>query len=143
MRSQPKTKAKPGPKAGATKTAPKKPAATKAAPKKATIATKTKPGAPKKRAKEDSENESEDDSFSRASAHDDTLLSNTPPSNKKPKKAPAPKKMGAKPLREIENDAINEAIDASLILDGADEAKPKKGAKGAKSTEQYQKVRPD
>lgn len=69
--------------------------------------------------------------------HDDTLLSATPPSAKKQKKAPAPKKMGAKPLREIENEAIAEAIDASMNLDGTDEPKPKKGSK---STEQYQKV---
>lgn len=47
--------------------------------------------------------------------------------------------MGSKPLREIENEAISEAIDASMHLNGADEPEPKP-KKGSKSTEQYQKV---
>ncbi len=71
------------------------------------------------------------------SLHDDSLLSNTPPSAKKQKKAPVPKKTGAKPLREVENEAIMEAIDASMHLDGRHESKPKKGSK---STETYQKL---
>ena len=45
--------------------------------------------------------------------------------------------MASKPLREIENEAINEAIDASMNLDGSDEAKPKKKGKAG---EEYQKV---
>ena len=71
-----------------------------------------------------------------ASLHDDSILSATPPSAKKQKKL-APKKLGAKPLREIENEAISEAIDASMMLDGSRDEKPKKGSK---ATEQYQKV---
>ena len=89
----------------------------------------------KKRPKPDTEDE---DSEGDPSLHDDSLLSNTPPSAKGPKKARGPKKMGAKPLREIENEAIAEAIDASMMVDGADEPKVKKGSK---STETYQKVR--
>ena len=46
--------------------------------------------------------------------------------------------MGAKPLREVENEAIAEAIESSMMMDGTDEPKPKKGSK---STETYQKVR--
>ena len=45
--------------------------------------------------------------------------------------------MGAKPLREVENEAIAEAIDASMIMDGVDEPKAKKSSK---ATETYQKV---
>ncbi len=88
----------------------------------------------KKRPKPDTEDE---DSEGDPSLHDDSLLSNTPPSAKRPKKASAPKKMGAKPLREVENEAIAEAIDASMMMDGVDEPKAKKGSK---STETYQKV---
>ena len=88
----------------------------------------------KKRPKPGTEDE---DSEADPSLHDNSLLSNTPPSAKRPKKAPGPKKMGAKPLREVENEAIAEAIDASMIVDGADEPKAKKGSK---STETYQKV---
>ena len=88
----------------------------------------------KKRQKPDTEDE---DSEGGPSIHDDSLLSNTPPSAKRPKKAPGPKRMGAKPLREVENEAIAEAIDASLVMDGVDEPKAKKGSK---STETYQKV---
>ena len=88
----------------------------------------------KKRPKPDTEDE---DSENDPSLHDDSLLSNTPPSAKRPKKAPGPKKMGAKPLREVENEAIAEAIDASMMMDGVDEPKAKKGSK---STETYQKV---
>ena len=95
---------------------------------------KTKPAASKKRPKPDTEDE---DSASDPSLHDASLLSVTPPSNKKQKKAPAPKKMGSKPLREIENEAIAEAIDASMHFDGADDPKPKKGSK---ATETYQKL---
>ena len=91
---------------------------------------------PKKRPKPDTEDE--DSEVDRdPSLHDDSLLSNTPPSAKRPKKAPGPKKMGAKPLREVENEAIAEAIDASMMMDGVDEPKAKKGSK---STETYQKV---
>ena len=132
---QPKTKAKaaPKPKAVTSKPAPKKPAASKPGPRKTQTTLKTKSAASKKRPKPDTEDENED---SDPIPGDDTLLSNTPPSAKKQKKAPVPKKIGAKPLREIENDAIAEAIEVSM-LDGADDPKPKKGSK---ATEQYQKL---
>ena len=64
------------------------------------------------------------------SMHDDTLLSNTPPSAKKQKKAPASKKGGSQPLAELEND--------SYAVDGAEDPKPKTAKKGA--TDQYQKL---
>lgn len=109
----------------------------KAAPKKAAVAPKPpklsqttlkpkKPAASKKRPKPDTEDE---DSGSEPSIRDDSLLSNTPPSAKKQKKASVPKKKAAKPLQEVENDAMG--------LDGVEETKAKKGSK---STETYQKV---
>lgn len=64
------------------------------------------------------------------SMHDDTLLSNTPPSAKKQKKAPAAKKAASQPLAEMENE--------SYAVDGAAEGKPKATKKGA--TDQYQKL---
>lgn len=58
----------------------------------------------------------------------------TPPSAKKQKRATAPKKSGATPLQENENEAFG--------TDGISDAKPDpKAKKGSKSTEQYQKVR--
>ena len=48
--------------------------------------------------------------------------------------------MGAKPLREIENEAIREAIDASMVFDGADDEPLAKPKSGSKSTETYQKL---
>lgn len=63
------------------------------------------------------------------SNHDDSLLSNTPPTSK-PKKAPAPKKTASQPLAEMENE--------SYAVDGAPEPKPKAAKKGA--TDQYQKL---
>ena len=87
----------------------------------------------KKRPKADS-----DDDEGLSSSHADSLLSATPPSAKKQKKAQGLKKVGAKPLREIENEAISEAIDASMVVDGATDTKAKKGSK---ATEQYQKAR--
>ncbi|KAI4157081.1 MAG: hypothetical protein L6R39_000795 [Caloplaca ligustica] len=109
----------------------------KAAPKKAAVAPKPpklsqttlkpkKPAASKKRPKPDTEDE---DSGSEPSIRDDSLLSNTPPSAKKQKKASVPKKKAAKPLQEVENDAMG--------LDGVEETKAKKGSK---STETYQKL---
>lgn len=130
--SNPKTqkiKAKAAPKA-----APKKAAAPKAAPKPRKpkeITSKPKAAAKasisKKRAKPDTEDE--DSAPEAASLHDDTLLSATPPSAKKQKKDPAPKKKAGKPLQPRENEAPS--------FDGAAEPKPKKGS----ATEQYQKVR--
>ena len=67
--------------------------------------------APKKRKKADSEDEDDEPSRDRASMHDDTLLSATPPSAGK--KAPAKKKAkGKEPLATLENGAM---------LDGADD----------------------
>lgn len=99
---------------------------------------KAKSDASKKRPKPDSENEDSEEED--PSLHDDSLLSNTPPSAKKQKKAPGPKKIGAKPLREVENEAIREAIDASMVFDGADDEPQAKPKKGSKSTETYQKL---
>ncbi|KAK4695791.1 DNA topoisomerase II, partial [Lecanoromycetidae sp. Uapishka_2] len=126
--------AKPAP-----KVASKKTAAPKAVPKKMSQTTlKAKPAASKKRPKPDSENDDSDDE--NPSLHDNSLLSNTPPSSKKQKKAPRAKKMGAKPLREVENEAIREAIDASMVFDGADDEPDAKPKKGSKATETYQKL---
>ena len=122
------------PKAAAkSKPAPKKALVAKAAPKEMTQTTLKAKTTAKKRPKSNSEDEDEDN----ASLHDDSLLSATPPSAKKQRKAAGPRKMGAKPLREIENEAISEAIDASMILDGSPDAKPNKSSK---ASEQYQKV---
>ncbi|KAI9685554.1 MAG: DNA topoisomerase 2 [Bathelium mastoideum] len=124
---EPASKAKP-------KGAPKKAAAAtsraKAAPKKAAPAkTKTtKAAAPKKRARPVSDNENSDNERAPASLHDDSLLSNTPPSAKKQKKAPAPKKTAAKPLQEVENE--------SLGMDGTVEPKPA----STSATDRYQKL---
>jgi len=84
---------------------------------------KTTKAVPKKRAKADSDNDDDDAAL-------DSSFSHTPPSAKKQKKAPAPKKSSGKPLAELENE--------SLGLDGASEVKPKAKAKTA--TETYQKL---
>ncbi|KAL8737626.1 MAG: hypothetical protein Q9181_001499 [Wetmoreana brouardii] len=112
----------------------------KAVPRKATAAPKAastkmsqttlkpkKPAAPKKRPKPDTEDE--DSTSERPSLHDNSPLSATPPSAKKQKKAPAPKKKASKPLQEVQNEAVS--------FDGAEDPKPKKGSK---STETYQKL---
>ncbi len=85
---------------------------------------KPKATASKKRAKSESENE--DSGPESGSINDDSLLSNTPPSSKKQKKNPAPKKAAGKPLRPVENEGTG--------LDGTTEPKPKK------ESDQYQKV---
>ncbi|KAL8764994.1 MAG: hypothetical protein Q9194_006737 [Teloschistes cf. exilis] len=83
--------------------------------------------APKKRPKPDTEDE--ESASERPSLQDESLLSVTPPKAKKQKKAPVHKKSDAKALREVQNEATG--------LDGAEDAKPKKGSK---STETYQKL---
>lgn len=83
---------------------------------------KTK-AAPKKRAKPDSDDDNDGDSF-------DGDMSNTPPNAKKQKKAPAVKKGGGKPLGEIENDSF-------MQLDGPSEPKT---SKQKTATETYQKL---
>lgn len=108
------------------KAVPKKAApAPKAA--KATIAKKmvqstlktTKPAA-KKRAKAESDEDSDNDV---------SALSNTPPSAKKQKKAPVKKSAGA-PLQDIANESVN--YDEPTV--------PKPAAKKKTATEQYQKL---
>lgn len=99
------------------------------APKKATQTTLSlKPKqASKKRPKPDSDDE--DSAPDVNSVQDDSALSATPPSAKKQKKAPGPKKIGGKPLAELENDAA--------VFD--DDAGPSQ-RKGGKASEQYQKA---
>ncbi|OAQ94789.1 DNA topoisomerase 2 [Purpureocillium lilacinum] len=75
--------------------------------------------ATKKRAKPESDDE---DSFGETSG-----FSHTPPSSKKQKKGPAPKKSSGVPLAELEND--------SMVIDAPAQAKSKKTA-----TETYQKL---
>ncbi|KAF2099707.1 type II DNA topoisomerase [Rhizodiscina lignyota] len=120
--------------------APKPKAKAKAAPKKAAAAPKAKAGAKKltqstlkttktakKRAKPDSDAENTEDEEP-VSFHDASLLSNTPPSSKKQKKAPAPKKAGGKPLQEIANESFG--------MDGTSDPKPAKGS----SSDKYQRL---
>lgn len=124
-------KPKPKPKA-TTKAAPKKAAVAKAPPKKmaqTTLKPKAKATVSKKRSKPDSDDEQP--SPEDISNYDGSILSMTPPSAKKQKRAPAPKKASGKPLQENENEAFD--------LDGAVDPKQKKAS--TKSTDQYQKVR--
>ncbi|RYC58747.1 hypothetical protein CHU98_g7467 [Xylaria longipes] len=116
---EPKPKAK-----AAVKKAAAKPS-TKSAPKKLVQTTlKTAKAAPKKRAKPDSDNDDNDDAA-------DSGFSNTPPSAKKQKRAPAAKKSAGKPLAELENESTG--------FDGISE--PKSKAKSGKTaTETYQKL---
>ncbi|KAI2622244.1 type II DNA topoisomerase [Hypomontagnella submonticulosa] len=108
----------------ATKAAPKKAASkptAKAASKKMVQTTlKTTKTASKKRSKPDSDDDADDDN------NDVSGFSNTPPSSKKQKKAPAAKKSSGAPLAEIEND--------SMVLDDPQPAKKKT------ATEMYQKL---
>ena len=64
-----------------------------------------------------------------ASIHEESLLSATPPSAKKQKKAPGMKKSSGKPLQEIENGAMN----AGNPTGGTSK-------RSSKATDQYQKV---
>jgi DNA topoisomerase-2 len=83
----------------------------------------------KKRPKPESD-EDEDAPSDIDSMHDVSLLSNTPPSTKKQKKAPAAKKGGGKPLYDIENESMN--------FDGGADLQPMTKKKDA--TAQYQKL---
>lgn len=74
--------------------------------------------------------ENSDSDMDRKSLHDASLLSITPPKEKKQKRAPASKKTNAQPLKVIENDGAG--------YDGTDESPRSKKASGA--TEKYQKV---
>ena len=51
-----------------------------------------------------SDDEDEDISIEDAATNDDSVMSHTPPSAKKQKKAPAPKKAAGKPLAPVENE---------------------------------------
>ncbi|KAK0272289.1 DNA topoisomerase 2 [Friedmanniomyces endolithicus] len=117
-------------KAPAKKAAASKP---KAAPKQSIPKATKGAAAPKtkKRSKPESDGENSDVD---AHANDDSLISNTPPSAKKQKKAPARSKAAlSKPLMELENESFN--------LDGpADEKPVPKAQKKGTSTEQYQKL---
>ncbi|KAK4569413.1 DNA topoisomerase 2 [Recurvomyces mirabilis] len=119
----------------AAKAPAKKAAAPKAkgAPKQTTLKTTKAAPKPKKRSKPDSDDENSDVDMDNGT-NDDSLLSNTPPSAKKQKKAPAPRaKAAAKPLMEVENE--------SFQMDGAADERPKpKAQKKGTSTEQYQKL---
>jgi DNA topoisomerase-2 len=107
-------------------TAPK----TKAAPKKMVQTTlKASKLASKKRPKPESDEEDNAPS-DLDSIHDNSLLSNTPPSSKKQKKDPGPKKGGVKPLADIANESI-------ISMDGPAESKP---LKKKTVTERYQKL---
>ena len=116
-----------------TKPATKKAAAPKPKPAaKKTASTASKTGKPakaatsKKPAKPNSDDENMD--LDRDSFNDDSLLSNTPPSSKKLKKPPAPKKSSGKPLESIENESFG--------MDGIQEPQAKKGS--AASKQKYQ-----
>ncbi|KAI9055018.1 hypothetical protein LZ554_002159 [Drepanopeziza brunnea f. sp. 'monogermtubi'] len=140
----PKPKAKAAPKKAATAKAPKVPKApkepkakAKAASKKMVQTTLKTSKAPaktsaKKRPKPDTDGE---DDPSDVDMHGDaSLLSNTPPSNKKRKKTPA-KQGGAKPLADIANESM------ALDDDDDDDEPVKPKAKGKKNaTDQYQKL---
>ncbi|KAK5134560.1 DNA topoisomerase 2 [Meristemomyces frigidus] len=123
----------PAPKAKAKAPAKKAAAAPKpkAAPKKTTLKAAKAPAKPRKRAKPDSDDENETDAV--VSVNDDSLLSNTPPSAKKQKKAPAPRKTASKPLAALENESFNFEVAAD------EKSKPKAQKKGG-ATEQYQKL---
>ncbi|KAK4218579.1 DNA topoisomerase 2 [Rhypophila decipiens] len=121
-----KPKAKAVKAAAKPRAAPKKTAAAKpkAAPKKMVQTTLTGGKlASKKRPKPESENEESDIDMDDG---DGSILSHTPPSAKKQKKAPA-KKSAGKPLAEIENDSL---------ADGA----PGGSKTGKSATETYQKL---
>ncbi|KAJ9667630.1 DNA topoisomerase 2 [Coniosporium apollinis] len=118
------------------KAATKKPVAApkpKAASKKLAQTTlkPTKTTAAKKRPRADSDEENSDAHLDPDSMDDDSLLSNTPPSAKKQKKAPVAKKPSSKPLQQIENESFG--------MDGVDEPRPNKAAP-TNATDRYQKL---
>lgn len=129
-------------KAPAKKAAAAKPKTTAAKPKTAaakqtTLKATKAPPKPKKRAKPSSDDENSDVDMN--SDHDDTLLSNTPPSSKKPKKAPARPKAASRPLAELENESF------AMQLDGASDPDPAPAPAASKkkmggASEQYQKL---
>ncbi|USW49152.1 Putative ribosomal protein S5 domain 2-type [Septoria linicola] len=119
----PKAKAKAPAKAAATKAPAKKAPAKPKATKQTTLTKTTKAApkaAPKKRALPDSDEENSDGDL--PSDNDDSLLSNTPPSNKKQKKAPVPKKkVASEPLAEIENESFMDVPVAATAKKGSEQ----------------------
>lgn len=93
---------------------------------------KTTKAAPKKRPKPDSDDEDQPSDID--SLQDASLLSNTPPSAKKQKKAPAAKKSSGKPLQDIANESMN------FDDDDDDDLPSMKPTKKKTVTEQYQKL---
>ncbi|QDS73057.1 DNA topoisomerase 2 [Venturia effusa] len=131
-----KTKAAPK-KAAAKPKALKETKAPQAAPKKLaqTKLNMTSKSAPsKKRAKPESDEENSDLDLDHNSDHDASLLSNTPPSAKKLKKNPAPKKSSGKPLRTVENESFAAAADEE------EAPKPKGKAGPTNASQKYQKI---
>ena len=117
--------------APAKKAAAPKPKATKQTTLKATKAAPKAKAPAKKRAKPDSDEENSDGGAN--SANDDSLLSNTPPSAKKQKKAPGrPAKASKAPLAEVENE--------SFIMEPPEETRPLAAKKNKTTTDQYQKL---
>ncbi|KAF2458755.1 DNA topoisomerase [Lineolata rhizophorae] len=122
------------------KAAPKKTAAKPkaAAPKKTTQTTLTKAtkatkAAPKKRAKPDSDDEN--DLGLNGEALDAELLStlsNTPPSQKKQRKAPGPKKSSGKTLQDIANESFSMDAEAQEVI--------AKAKKSGNATDRYQRL---
>ncbi|KXL48328.1 MAG: hypothetical protein FE78DRAFT_29215 [Acidomyces sp. 'richmondensis'] len=108
--------------------------ATKPANLKGTKATASKP---KKRAKPDSDEENSDVEMD--SANDASLLSNTPPSAKKQKRAPALKKT-TKPLTEIANESFTLDSAPEPELEPKPNAIKSKAQKNGTSSQQYQKL---
>ncbi|TKA74110.1 hypothetical protein B0A55_07082 [Friedmanniomyces simplex] len=106
----------------------------KAAPKQTTLKVAKPAAAPKAKKRAKPESDEENSNVDAHANNDDSLLSNTPPSAKKQKKAPARSKAAvSKPLMELENESFN--------FDGAADDKPVfKAQKKGTSTEQYQKL---
>nr|POF15379.1 dna topoisomerase 2 [Quercus suber] len=119
---------KPKAKAASKAPAKKAPAKPKSAPKQTTL--KVAKAAPKKRTKPESDAENSDVDLD--AIGDASLLSNTPPSAKRQKKAPAPKKAASKPLAENTNE--------SFIMDVSADAMPKPQKQKNNATDRYQKL---
>ncbi|PIB03074.1 DNA topoisomerase 2 [Cercospora beticola] len=117
----PKAKAKAAPKPATTKAPAKKAPAKPKATKQTTLkTTKAAPkAAAKKRALPDSDEENSDVDV--PSDNDDSLLADTPPSNKKQKKAPAKKKVASEPLAEIENESFMDVPVAATAKKGSEQ----------------------
>jgi DNA topoisomerase-2 len=87
--------------------------------------------ASKKRPKPESDEENSDLDLDHDSIGDASLLSNTPPTAKKQKKLPGPKKSSGKPLASIENESF--AMDDDMPA-------PKAKSKATGASDKYQKI---